>query len=421
VQAKTGLENQLSQHPWKTEDYFVSFYNYLPEIRKDLSNLPKSVKFHDITLRDGEQQANIIFRKPEKLRIATMLSEAGVDRIEAGMPSVSQQDFEAISEMARMKLSSKIYAFSRCLKSDVDMALKCDVDGIMMEVPSSDHLVKYGYGWTEERAIQTSVESTDYAHAHGLPVTFFTIDSTRASFDVFWKLVNSVAEQGHMDALALVDTFGVASPHAISYFVKKVKERVKKPLEIHVHNDFGLAVANTIAAVSLGVETVHTTVNGIGERSGNSPTEEVATALKLLYGVESNLKFSKLRQLSKLVEELSLVKMPPEKPITGDNLFTTESGIIAGWWSKLEELNMPLEMFPFLPTFTGHPDKVNVVLGKKSGRDSIVYKSKKLKLELSEDKIDKVLVRVKQYSEDKKRVLTDEEFAEIVKQVSAGN
>ena len=410
----------MTQQPWETENYFVSFYNYLDEVRNQYPDLPKKVKFHDITLRDGEQQANIIFRKEEKLKIATMLSEAGVDRIEAGMPSVSRQDFEAISEIAKMKLSSKIYAFARCLKADVDVALKCDVDGIMMEVPSSDHLVKYGYGWTEERAIATSVEATDYAHSHGLPVTFFTIDSTRASFEVFWKLVNSVAEQGHMDALTLVDTFGVASPHAISYFATKVKERVKKPLEIHTHNDFGLAVANTIAAVAVGVETVHTTVNGIGERSGNASTEEVAVALKVLYGVESELKFSKLRELSKTVEELSLVKMPPQKPITGDNLFTTESGIIAGWWSKLEELDMPLEMFPFLPTFTGHPNKVNIVLGKKSGRDSITYKVKKLNLELSEDKIEKVLLRVKQTSEEKKRILTDQEFKEVVKQVSSG-
>lgn len=410
----------MTDHPWRTENYFTSFYNYLDEVRKEFLDIPKKVVFHDITLRDGEQQANIIFRKNEKLRIASALNDAGVDRIEAGMPSVSKQDFEAISEMTHLGLTSKVYAFSRCLKSDVDMAIKCGVDGIMMEVPSSDHLVKYGYGWTEERAISASVEATDYAHSHGLPVTFFTIDSTRASFEVFWKLVNSVATQGHMDALTLVDTFGVASPHAVSYFVKKVKEKVKKPLEIHVHNDFGLAVANTIAAVAVGVETVHTTVNGIGERSGNAATEEVAGALKLLYGVDSNLKFEKFRELSKLVEELSLVKMPPEKPITGDNLFTTESGIIAGWWAKLEELNMPLEMFPFLPTFTGHPNRVNILLGKKSGRDSITYKVKKLNLELSEDKVEKVLLRVKETSEEEKRVLTDQEFIEIVKKVSSG-
>lgn len=408
----------MKEEPWRSKDYFVSFYNYLDEVRKEVQEIPKRVKFHDITLRDGEQQANIIFREDEKLRIASALNDAGVDRIEAGMPSVSKRDFEAISKMSKMGYSSKVYAFSRCMKSDVDMALKCGVDGIMMEVPSSDHLIKYGYGWTEDRAIQASVEATEYAHSHGLPVTFFTIDSTRASFEVFWKLVNSVATEGHMDALTLVDTFGVASPRAVSYFVRKVKERVKKPLEIHVHNDFGLAVANTIAAVELGVETVHTTVNGIGERSGNAATEEVAMALKLLYGVDCNLKFEKLMGLSKIVEELSLIKMPPEKAITGSNLFTTESGIIAGWWAKLEELNMPLEMFPFLPSFTGHEDRVNIVLGKKSGRDSITYKVKKLGLELSETNVEKVLSRVKEESEDKKRILTDQEFIQIVKLVS---
>jgi isopropylmalate/homocitrate/citramalate synthase len=412
----------MSESEWRNKDYFVSFYNYAPEVTEKFSSTkPSKVKFHDITLRDGEQQANIIFRKDEKIKIAKKLSEAGIDRIEAGMPSVSKNDYEAIKYLSSLGLESKIYAFSRCLKSDIDMALQCDVDGVMMEVPSSDHLIKYGYGWTEERAIATSVEATDYAHKHGLPVTFFTIDSTRASFDVFWRLVNSVATEGHMDALTLVDTFGVASPHGVAYFIRKVREKMgknPKPLEIHVHNDFGLGVANTIAAVLEGVETVHTTINGIGERSGNASTEEVAMALKLLYGVNSNLKFGEFRSLSKLIEDLSLVKMPPQKPVTGDGLFTTESGIIAGWWSKLEELNMPLEMFPFLPGFTGHENKVNIVLGKKSGKDSITYKVKKLNLELSEDKLEKVLMYTKQASEELKRILTDQEFADIVKSVS---
>ncbi|HYB03088.1 MAG TPA: hypothetical protein VED17_01410 [Nitrososphaerales archaeon] len=408
-----------SNQNYRTDDYFVSFYNYLDEVRGQFRDLSPSVKFHDITLRDGEQQANIIFRKDEKIKIARKLDEAGIDRIEAGMPTVSRQDQEAVTQMTHLGLASKIYSFARCMKSDVDIALKCDVDGIMMEVPSSDHLIKYGYGWTEERALATSIEATDYAHKHGLPVTFFTIDSTRASFDIFWRLVNAVATQGYMDALTLVDTFGVASPQAVSYFVKKVKEKlgIKRPLEIHVHNDFGLAVANTIAAVMEGVDTVHTTVNGIGERSGNASTEEVAMALKLLYGVGSKVKFDKLRSLSKLVEELSLIKMPPQKPITGDNLFTTESGIIGGWWSRLEELNMPLEMFPFLPSFTGHESGVKVVLGKKSGRDSIIYKAKKLKISIPEDKLDKILTTVKETSEEKKRILTDQEFIGILKEI----
>ncbi|MCL5069034.1 MAG: pyruvate carboxyltransferase [Thaumarchaeota archaeon] len=282
------MQQSYAKQDYRTENYFVSFYNYLDEVREQFKNLAPRVKFHDITLRDGEQQANVIFRKDEKVKIAQKLDAAGIDRIEAGMPSVSKQDEEAVTQMSHLRLTSKIYSFARCMKADVDMALKCDVDGIMMEVPSSDHLIKYGYGWSEERALTASIEATDYAHKHGLPVTFFTIDSTRASFDIFWRLVNAVATQGYMDALTLVDTFGVASPQAISYFVKKTKEKLgtKRPLEIHVHNDFGLGVANTIAAVMEGVDTVHTTVNGIGERSGNASTEEVAkNNIRLLLSV----------------------------------------------------------------------------------------------------------------------------------------
>jgi isopropylmalate/homocitrate/citramalate synthase len=401
------------KEPWKTDKWFVSHYNFVEEVRKNLK-LPKKVLIHDITLRDGEQQANIIFRKEEKVKIARMLDEAGVPRIEAGMPAVSRQEMEAVKAIAHEGLNAKIFSFARCMKNDVDLALKCDVDGVVMEIPSSDHILSYAYGWPEEKAINLAVEATKYAGEHGLHVAFFTIDSTRSKFETCWRLINAVATEGHMDSLVVVDTFGVCSPQAIHYFVSKIKEKVDKPLEIHCHNDFGLAVANTLSAVTAGVEIVHTTVNAIGERVGNASLDEVAMALELLYGVKTGIKFEKLRALSKLVEELSGVKMPPNKPIVGDNVYTTESGIIAGWWARLEKLNMPLEMFPFVPSFVGH-DKVRVVLGKKSGKDSIIYKLNELGLKAPEDKVEQILEAVKTYSEQKKRVLTDHEFIEIVK------
>ncbi|MEM2367066.1 MAG: pyruvate carboxyltransferase [Candidatus Bathyarchaeia archaeon] len=399
--------------PWRTDKWFVSHYNFVEEVRKNLK-LPEKVIIHDITLRDGEQQANIVFRKNEKIKIARMLDEVGVPRIEAGMPAVSKQEMEAVKAIAHEGLSAKVFAFARCMKNDVDLALKCDVDGVVMEIPSSDHLLSYAYGWPEDKAVKLAAEATAYAGKHGLHVAFFTIDSTRAKFETCWRLINAVATEGHMDSLVAVDTFGVCSPQAIYYFVSKLKERVDKPLEIHCHNDFGLAVANTISAVTAGVEIVHTTVNGIGERVGNASIDEVAMALELLYGVKTGIKFEKLRELSKLIEKLSRVKMPPNKPIVGDNVFTTESGIIAGWWARLEKMNMPLEMFPFLPNVVGH-NNVKIVLGKKSGRDSIAYKLKELGLKAPEDKIDQILEMVKTTSEKKKRVLTDEEFKEIVK------
>jgi isopropylmalate/homocitrate/citramalate synthase len=400
---------------WKTKDWFVSPYNYVEDVRKELS-LPERVQIHDITLRDGEQQAGIVFRKEEKLEIARALDGAGVDRIEAGMPAVSKQDMAAVKAIANDGLSAKIFAFARCAKSDADLARQCDVDGVIMEIPSSDHILEYAYGWPQERAIQLSVEATAYAAEHGLHVAFFTIDATRASFETCWRLVNAVATEGHMDSLVMVDTFGVCSPEAIKYFVSKMKERIRKPIEIHCHNDFGLGVANTLAAVTAGVEIVHTTVNAIGERVGNGSLDEIALSLEMLYGVKTGIRKEKLYDLSKTVERLSLVKMPPNKPVVGDGAFTTESGIVAGWWNRLEQLDMPLEMFPFKPEVVGQ-GPVRVLMGKKSGRDSIAFKARQLGLRIPENRIDDLLTKVKETAEMKKRTLTDEEFKLLVRNI----
>jgi isopropylmalate/homocitrate/citramalate synthase len=404
------------KEPWHTKEYYSSFYNYDSKLRKKLG-FPKKVILHDVTLRDGEQQAGIIFRKDDKIRIAQALSEAGVNRIEAGMPSVSREEMETITEISHMGLEAEIFAFARCMKADVDNALKADVDGVVMEIPSSDHLLKYGYGWAENKAVNLAVEATAYAHEHGLYVAFFTIDSTRAGFDVFWRLAGSVATNGHMDSLVVADTFGVMNPDAYSLFISKIRKKTKKPIEVHAHNDFGLGVANSIAALAAGAQVAQVTVNGIGERSGNASLEELAMALKILYSVKTDLEFEKLRSLSKLVQELSDVHVPPQKPIVGDGLFTTESGIIAGWWTRLEHFQMPLEMFPFTPETVGH-DPVRVVLGKKSGRDSILYRAKALNLQVNEKQIDSILMKIKEESTSKKRILNDEEFASIVKNYS---
>jgi isopropylmalate/homocitrate/citramalate synthase len=401
---------------WKTPYWFVSHYNYSRQARRGFSP-PKRVRVHDITLRDGEQQAGIVIRKEEKIRVARALSEAGVHRIEAGMPAVSKEDAEAVKAIAHDGLDSKVFAFARCAKSDVDLGLKADVDGLVMEVPSSDHIIKYAYGWPERKAIDLSVEATAYAHEHGLYVTFFTIDSSRASFRACWKLVNAVATRGHMDSLAVVDTFGVCSPQGFAQLVRAIKERVKKPVEVHCHNDFGLAVANTISGVAEGAEVIHTTVNAIGERMGNASLEQTAMALQLLYGISCGIKLEKLRGLSKLVEQVTGQNVPVNAPIVGDNVFKTESGIITGWWSKVEAQDMPLEIFPFTPGLVGH-ERVEILLGKKSGRDSICYVAKKLGLTIPESAIEEILQKVKTTSEAKKRALAQEEFVQIVRTVT---
>ena len=403
---------------WKSDRHYVSFYNFLPEVRRGMK-LPKKIALHDVTLRDGEQQARVTFRREEKVKIARALDEAGVDRIEAGLPSVSPPDRDAIRDITHLGLRSKVYAFARCMKADVDSALGVDVDGVIMEIPSSDHLIKHGYGWTAENAVRLSVEATSYAHAHGLKVTFFTIDSTRASLDVISALTGRVAREGHMDALALADTFGVLNPQATSYFVKKMRTLLRKPVEIHAHNDFGLGVANTIAAVMAGAEVAHVTVNGIGERTGNTSLEELAMALEFLYGVKTGVRLERLRDLSKLVRKLSGTEVPPQKPVVGDDIFTVESGIITGWWRRLERLGMPLEMYPFVPELVGH-DAVRIILGKKSGRDSILYMAEKHGLKIDDAQVDGILSRVKETAIKNKRPLTDEEFLSLARRQEDG-
>lgn len=407
----------MKMEPGQTKNWFVSLYNIHDDVMVKDKPVGK-VEFYDVTLRDGEQQAGIVLRKDDKIRIARKLDEAGVSRIEAGMPIVSKEDKAAVKAIANEGLSAKIFAFSRCMKRDVDLALECDVDGVMMEIPSSDHLIEHAYGWTLEKAIDLSIEATKYAEEHGLFVSFFTIDSTRAKFETFWNIIENVSINGHMDSYVLVDTFGVCTPEATSYLVKEIKKRIDKPVEIHFHNDFGLGVANTIAGVIAGAEIMHTTVNAIGERSGNAPFEEVAAALEMLYGINTGINFNKLRELSKIVEETSLIKMPAQKPIVGDNIFTTESGIIAGWWGKASKVNRPLEVFPINPKFLGY-NEVKIALGKGSGGDSIIYKMNELGLKIpSEEKIMQILENVKTLSEEKRRLLKDEEFKSILNKLN---
>ncbi|MBS7643259.1 pyruvate carboxyltransferase [Candidatus Bathyarchaeota archaeon] len=401
--------------PWKTEKWWVSHFNYLDEIRREFTP-PEKVIVHDITLRDGEQQPALVFRKEEKLRIARKLDETGIHRIEAGMPTVSAEDKEAVKAIAHDGLSAKVFSFARCMKKDVDEALACDVDGVVMEVPASEHIIPNAYGWPIEKAIELSVESTTYAGEHGLYVTFFTIDQTRADLAWCLKLLERVATEGHMDSLAVVDTFGVCGPQAIAYLVKKIKESIKKPVEIHCHNDFGLGTANTISAVLAGAEVIHTTVNAIGERSGNAAIEEVALALLTMYGIDLGIKYDKLLELSELVQQLSGVAMPPNKPVVGANAFKIESGIIAAWWARVSDLGIPLEILPFRWDLIGQR-KPQLLLGKKSGKDSVTFKARELGLSIPDELVDKILLEIKTAAIAKKAPLADEEFRTIVDRI----
>src|SRR5712692_5781736 len=401
----------MSQTPWKTDKWYVSPWNFAEPVREQL-HFPKQVKFHDITLRDGEQQSGVIFTKDDKIRIAEGLAAAGVHRIEAGMPVVSPSDTAAIKEIVKRNLGPQIFAFSRCMVDDVKRAVDCGVSGIVMEVPSSTHIIQYAYKWQLDKAIELSIESTAYAHSQGLEVVFFPIDFSRAEIDWVLDLITRVANEGHMDALALVDTFGVLAPHAMQYLVRESKKRINKRLEAHFHMDFGLGIANTIMAVAEGVEVIHSTVLGLGERAGNIPMEETAMALLTLYGIDTGLKYDKFTKLARLVEQLSGHKVPSNRPVVGEQLFQIESGIIASWFENCGD-QYATELFPFRWEVVGQAP-AKVVLGKGSGIDSIKNALRKLGVQATEEEAMSVVSAVKEFSLKHKRLLTDQEFRTIV-------
>jgi isopropylmalate/homocitrate/citramalate synthase len=404
----------MAAQPWKQEKWFVSPWNFAEEVVKDF-HFAKNIKIHDVTLRDGEQQTGIILSKDDKIRIAEGLAEAGVHRIEAGMPIVSPSDAEAIKAIVKRNLGPQIFSFSRCMVEDVKRAIDTGVNGVVMEIPSSQHMVDLAYKWPMEKAIETSIEATRFARDNGLEVVFFPIDFSRSEMNWVLNLIERVAKEGHMDALALVDTFGVVSPHAMRYFVREVKKRINKRLEAHFHQDFGMGVANTIMALAEGVEVMHTTVLGLGERAGNTPMEETVMALLTMYGVDCGIDTTKLTPLANLVAELTGAVVPTNKPVVGKALYQIESGIIASWFKNCGE-KYATELFPVRWDAVGQPP-AEVVMGKGSGIDSVKIWCEQLGIEASEEEATAMTVAVKLKSLNSKRLLTENEFKQIAKDV----
>lgn len=403
----------MTETPWNVPGrWFTSPWNFLDRSREGV-RFPPRVRFHDVTLRDGEQQAGIAFTREDKVAIAKRLARAGVDRIEAGMPMVSPQDEAAIREIVELDLGPEIFAFARCMVADVELARACGVNGVVVEIPSSGHIIEKAYGWPLERAVDLSIEATLAAKEAGLYTVFFTIDSSRAELEWYLDLVERVATEGHMDALVLVDTFGGVATHAVPTWVAKVRERLPDvSLEAHFHDDFGLAVANSIAALAAGVEVVHTTVSGVGERAGNAPMEDLALALRMLYGVEYGLETREFYALSRLVRERARHDVPSNRAAVGERLFEIESGIIAGWYEQCIA-DEPLELFPY------HWDEVGqaparVVFGKGSGLPSVAIACRVLGIDADEEEMRALLAAIKARALETKSLLPLEEVARLV-------
>lgn len=391
--------------------WWVSPSNYENEVMSKFQ-FPSKIEILDTSLRDGEQQPGIILTKDEKVNIAKKLAEAGVHRIEAGTPAVSKQDADAIKEIADLNLDSKIFVFVRNMVEDMKLAKECGAYGVVAEIPGSEHLLKYGKKWTVEKAIQTAVEATNAAHELGLYVTFFPADSSRASLDFLMDTVQKIAEDGHMDSLALVDTFGAFSPEGAAYTVRKLKKRFNTPIEVHFHDDFGLGLASTIAGLAAGAEVAHVTVNGIGERAGSVALETLALSMKCLYGYDTGIKTEKLKELSKIMTDYSRFNINPMKPVVGDRIFGWETGMPSSLWLNCKDTE-PLAMLPYHWNLVGQTEP-KIYLGKKSGKDNLKKWIDDNKLEVDSSLEGELLHRVKEKSLELKRDLNVEEFKALV-------
>jgi isopropylmalate/homocitrate/citramalate synthase len=397
---------------FRENEWWVSPYNFVPEVRGTF-DLPEKVSIHDATLRDGEQTPGVVFSVADKIAIAEKLDEVGVERIEAGMPAVSEQDFEAIKRISKLGLKAKIYTFARAINTDIDKAIECGCHGVIIEIPIGYPKLKYQFKWTWEDVLRKSVGVINYARSRGMHVVYFPYDTTRAREEDLRNLLTRLVQDSNPDSVGVVDTMGCALPEAIKYMVRLVKSLTKLPVEVHTHNDFGMAVATELAGVEAGANCVHSCANGLGERTGNAALEELMVALHVLYGYNTQYKLAKLPELGELVSRISRFETAANKPILGERNFTRESGI--GVDLVVKE---PLAMFGTHPALTGR--RGEVVLGKKSGKASITYNLEQMGIAGTDDEaIGEMLKKVKDKGIEKRGLLTPDEFKDIVDGVLA--
>ena len=366
-----------------------------------------TVGLYDTTLRDGEQTVGVVLSPEDKVAIATALSEAGIDRIEAGFPRVSEDDAEAIRLIMQEELQAEIWGFARAVPADVEALAELGVRAAVVESPISDgKLAALGVSRASmlER-IQTAVRA---ATESGVRVAFFGVDGTRADLGFFRQAYEAAVEAGAAEVV-VVDTLGVATPEAAAYLVGRTVDWLGDvaPVHWHGHNDFGLATAAAVAAVQAGATWIQGTVNGMGERGGNANLLEAALALEALYGIPTRLELDRARALGREVAERAGTPLEPWKPITGENLFTRESGAVAA------QFHDPPAIEPYASGLIGATR--GIVLGKKSGLDSIRIKAEQLGIDVPEDQLPELLAKVKAKGVRKAGLVTDAEFKRMAR------
>jgi len=371
--------------PAFNDNRWVSPFNWWPQVREQMHQ-PDKIHIHDVTLRDGEQTARIAFTPDEKLFIAQELNKLGVHSIEPGLPA-TPEDAAVIKTLAGMGLNAKIVPLVRVMESDVMATIDAKADGMLLEFGINPHLMKYVYNKEPEGLVEEIKTYAKEAKKHGMYVEFMGWDAFRCQEISFLKdFFTGIAESSDIDRVTVADTFGMGHPFATYSFIRQLKEWVNRPVGFHIHNDYGMAAANSLMAVSAGADMVHSSINGLGERAGNVATEEIALILQNLLDIEAGIDLSRLKSVSDIVSEVSKAKPANNKAVVGNGLFEIESGIVVHLIDKLRGTDLDGRLFPFSPESVGH-DSIDVVLGRGTGVHSVKRLLRERQIDASDEQI----------------------------------
>ena len=369
------------------------------------------VQIFDTTLRDGEQTPGASLTIEDKVEIARQLDRLGVDVIEAGSPMSSEGEKRAVREIAKAGLKAEICGLARTTMDDIDAAIGCDVGCVHTFIPTSDVQMKYAVGLTPERVLVATADAVEYVKKHGLICEFSPMDATRSKME-FLKQVCKAAEEAGADRINIPDTVGIMTPQSTRKLVEELRTVLKAPISIHCHDDFGMAVANSLAAVEAGAKQVHVTVNGLGERAGNAALEEIVMALHMICNLKTGVNTRLLYSTSRLVSTLTGISVQPNKAVVGENAFAHESGIhTRGVTVK------PSTFEPISPELVGRSRRF--VAGKLAGTRGIKVELEEIGIHPSDEQMKEIVGRVKDLG-DKGKAVTDADLMALTAAVMGG-
>ncbi|CEO89439.1 homocitrate synthase [Syntrophaceticus schinkii] len=363
------------------------------------------IKIVDTTLRDGEQTAGVVFANHEKIRIAKMLDAVGVDQIEAGVPVMGGHEKESIKEICKLGLKASIMGWNRAVIADIEQSLECGVDAVAISISTSDIHIEHKLRSTREKVLESMVKATEFAHEQGVYISVNAEDASRSDPEFLLEFARAAKEAG-ADRLRYCDTVGILEPFITYERISKLISQVGIDVEMHTHNDFGMATANALAGVRAGASWVGVTVIGLGERAGNAAMEEVVMALKHIQGNDLKFRTEMFREIAEYVSLASKRELPAWKPIVGSNMFAHESGIHADG-----ALKDPRTYEVFCPEEVGLERQI--VIGKHSGTSAIKAKFKEYGVLLTQEEADDILAQVRVAAVELKRPLFDKEIVYI--------